>query len=166
MWLISVWPRDSETPKLENIFLTETGRTSQGLQDMLQSTPTWALSSPEETIWSLWASSWCTSTEEVFLGKDSLRKLRRKSTKRFETRSCPPRLKLSARGTPKNSQFTWTTAEVSNSRKSLTLVIWGSCSRIYSIEWVMSMTSFSTGWSRNRVQPLRPSLERKRRRTR
>ena len=109
-------------------------------------------------------SFWCTSAEEVFLGKVYLQKQRKKNTRKSETKSSPLQLKLWQRVTQKSSLYIWTTAEASNLKRNPILVIWESYSKTFSTVWAMNMISSLTGWLRSKtlLNPLK-SVKRKRR---
>jgi hypothetical protein len=101
--------------------------------------------------WSHSASFWCTSAVEVSPGKDFLQRLRKKSTKRFATKSSQLQSKLWPRAILKSSLFRWTIVAVLSLKKSLILATFASYSRIYSIAWDTNTILCSTGWSRNRT---------------
>ena len=87
MWLISVLPKDSETPRLVSTFHTGTEKILQEQLDMLQLTLIWALNNLAEMTLNPSDFFLCTSTEAVSPGKGSLPKPKRRNTKRSVIKS-------------------------------------------------------------------------------
>ncbi len=125
---ISDWPKDT-SKEMENIFLTERGKTSQALPGMLPSTPIWVLSKHAEMIWKALGMFACTFWEECCHGKGWKLTTSETSTKGSKKRSWQLQLKYCARVTQLSSQSTWALAETCDSTSDRCIHRWERCSR-------------------------------------